>query len=301
MRKKIPLITVAEPLGAELEARARGTSRSAVSRRFIRATRHALEELMARDLSDLDAAVLMVDGIMVAGQCCVAALLISADGRKVPAGLWLGDTENATVVTGLLADLSARGLSTEGGLLVVIDGAKALAAGVRRVFGEAALMQRCTLHKRRDVACYLPKELAGRIDRRLARAFDHPDPTSGLARAKAIATELGRDHPDAAASLREGLDDMFTVRRLGVEGRLARTLTSTNPIESMISVARTTMGNVKRWRDGSMKKRWLAAGMLEAERSFRRVKGCREMPVLVAALRRHVEEVMPAGYDIAAA
>lgn len=292
---------VGEPIGAELEARATATSRSAVSRRFVRATRHALDELMARDLSELDAAVLMIDGIMVAGQCCVAALLITTEGRKVPVGLWLGDTENATVVTGLLADLSARGLSAEGGLLVVIDGAKALAAGVRRVFGERALVQRCTLHKRRDVTGYLGKELAGRIDRRLGHAFGHPDPATGLARAKAIAAELGRDQPDAAASLREGLDDMFTVRRLGVEGRLARTLTTTNPIESMISIARTTMGHVKRWRDGTMKKRWLAAGMLEAERSFRRVKGCGEMPVLVAALRRHAAGLPPTTYHEEAA
>jgi transposase-like protein len=292
---------VAEPLGAELEARSSAMSRSAVSRRFVRATRTALDGLMARDLSDLDAAVLMLDGIVLAGQCCVAALLITTDGRKVPAGLWLGDTESATVVTGLLADLSARGLSTEEGLLVVIDGAKALAAGVRRVFGEDALVQRCTLHKRRDVAGYLGKELAGRIDRRLAAAFAQPDPERGLARARAIAAELEADHPDAAASLREGLADMFTVRRLGVDGRLARTLTTTNPIESMLSVARTTMGNVKRWRDGTMKKRWLAAGLLEAERSFRRVKGCQSMPVLVAALRSHVKGVTPAGYDVAAA
>ena len=295
------LADVAEPLGAELEQRATATSRSAVSRRFVRATRHALDELMARDLSELDATVLMLDGIMVAGQCCVAALLITSDGRKVPVGLWLGDTENKTVVTGLLADLSARGFSAEGGLLVVIDGAKALAAGVRRVFGEAALIQRCTLHKRRDVAGYLGKETAGRIDRRLGHAFGHPDPTVGLARAKAIAVELGRDHPDAAASLREGLDEMFTVRRLGIEGRLARTLTTTNPIESMISIARTTMGHVKRWRDGTMKKRWMAAGMLEAERSFRRVKGCREMPVLVAALRRHAAGLPPTTYHEEAA
>jgi putative transposase len=129
------------------------------------------------------------------------------------------------------------------------------------------------------------------IDRRLARAFGAPDPAAGLARAKAIAAELEAAHPDAAASLREGLDEMFTVRRLGIEGRLARTLSNTNAIESMISVARTTIGHVKRWRDGSMKKRWLAAGLLEAGRSFRRVKGCREMPVLVAALRRHAERV----------
>ena len=178
---------------------------------------------------------------------------------------------------------------------------KALAAGVRKVFGEQILIQRCTLHKRRDVAGYLGKELGGRVDRRLGHAFGHPDPVTGPARARAIAAELGRDHPDAAASLREGLDDMFTVRRLGIEGRLARTLTTTSPIESMISIARTTMSHVERWRDGSMKKRWLAAGMLEAERSFRRVKGCDEMPALVAALRRHAESVTRGSHDDAAA
>jgi len=292
---------VAEPLGAELEARAHGISRSAVSRRFRRATERALAELMARDLADLDVAVLMVDGIVVAGQCCVAALVITTDGRKVPVGLWLGDTENGTIVTALLADLQARGLSAAGGLLVVIDGAKALATGVRKVFGAQALIQRCTLHKRRNVADCLGKELGARIDRRLARAFNHADPAAGLARAKAIAAELEADHPDAAASLREGLADMFTVRRLGVDGRLAPSLTNTNCIESMISVARTTMGNVKRWRDGRMKKRWLAAGLLEAERSFRRVKGCQAMPVLVAALGHHAASVTPAKYDEEAA
>lgn len=288
---------VAEPIGAELEARSKATSRSAISRRFRRATEKALAELMARDLTDLDVTVVMIDGIEVAGSCCVAALLITTDGRKIPVGLYLGDTENKTVVTDLLADLVARGLDASGGLLVVIDGAKALAAGVRKVFGGQALVQRCTLHKRRNVASYLPKEIACRIDRRLALAFSHPEPDKGFARAKAIAAEMERDHPDAAASLREGLEDMFTVRRLGVSGRLARTLTNTNCIESMISVARTVMSNVKRWRDGSMKKRWVAAGMLEAERSFRRVKGCKEMPVLVAALRRHARSVRGSEYD----
>lgn len=292
---------VAEPLGAELEARSKATSRSAVSRRFRRATEKALAELLARDLSDLDVAVVMIDGIEVAGSCLVAALVITSDGRKIPVGLYLGDTENKTVVTDLLADLVARGLSTDGGLLVVIDGAKALAAGVRKVFGDHALVQRCTLHKRRNVASYLPKELAERIDRRLALAFSHLDPTKGLDRARAIAAELDRDHPNAAASLREGLEDMFTVRRLGVSGRLAKTLTNTNCIESMISVARTVMGNVKRWKDGSMKKRWVATGMLEAERSFRRVKGCKEMPALVAALRRHMRSVRGSEYSEEAA
>lgn len=291
---------VAEPLGVALEARSSATGRSAVSRRFVRATTRALDELLARDLSELDAVVLMIDGIVVAGQCCVAALVITTDGRKVPVGLYLGDTENKTVVTDLLADLHARGLSAERGLLVVIDGGKALARAVDKVFGQHALFGRCTLHKRRNVAGYLSKETAGRIDRRLAAAFNQPDPAAGLARAKAIAAELEADHPDAAASLREGLADMFTVRRQGVEGRLARSLTNTNCIESMMSIARTTMGNVKRWRDGRMKKRWAAAGMLEAERSFRRVKGCREMPILVAALRQ-ATGAKPTTYDEEAA
>ena len=290
------------PLGAELEARAKGAGRSSVSRRWKRATEQALAELLARDLSGLEVAVVMIDGIEIAGQCCVVALVICTDGTKVPVGLWLGDTENKTVVTHLLADLVARGLSAERGLLVVIDGAKALAAGVRKVFGDTALVQRCTIHKRRNLKGHLPDELAASVDWRLARAFNHPDPAKGLEGARRLASDLKAEHPDAAASLLEGLEDMFTVRRLGVDGRLARTLTNTNCIESMISVARTTMGRVKRWKDGSMKKRWVAAGMLEAERSFRRVKGCKEMPVLVAALRRHAgTTVTPREYDQEAA
>jgi len=296
-------VDVAEPLGTDLEAKGKATGRSSVSRRFKRATEAALAELMARDLSDLDAAVIMIDGLDVAGSCVVVALVITTEGRKVPVGLWLGDTENKTVVTGLLADLVARGLSAEGGLLAVLDGAKALTAGVKKVFGEHALIQRCTLHKRRNVKGYLPKELGSKIDWRLARAFADPDPAKGLDAARRIAAELTADHPDAASSLREGLEEMFTLRGLGVSGRLAATLTNTNCIESMISVARTTMGNVKHWKDGSMKKRWVAAGMLEAERNFRRVRGCKDMPTLVAALHHTAssENVAPANYNQTAA
>jgi transposase-like protein len=240
--------------------------------------------------------VAMIDGVVLDGQCAVVALAITTDGRKVPVGLYLGDTENKTVVTALLADLVARGLSAQDGLLFVLDGGKALAAGVERVFGPKALIQRCTIHKRRNVADHLPRDIAARIDRRLGAAFAHADPATGLARAKAIASEIEAQHPDAAASLREGLADMFTVRRLGVKGELARSLSTTNPIESTISIARRTMGNVKRWRDGSMKKRWVAAGMLEAERSYRRLRGCAQMPVLVAAVRT-ATAVTPSGYD----
>ena len=279
---------VSEPLSAEIDDKARGTGRSSVSRRWKRATEDALAELMARDLSGLEAAAFMVDGIEVAGQCCVAALVITADGSKVPAGIWLGDTENKTVVTALLADIVARGLSYDQGLLVVIDGAKALAAGVAKVFGEKAVIQRCVLHKRRNVRDHLPKEVGDRVDARLRLIFANPDPVKGLDAAKRLAGEVRAEHPDAAASLLEGLEDMFAVRRLGIGGNLAEMLTCTNAIESMISVVRTTMANVKHWQDGEMKKRWVAAGMLEAQRSFRRVRGYKQVPALVAALRRRV-------------
>jgi transposase-like protein len=296
---------VAEPVGEDLEERARSTSKSAISRRFVAATKKALGELMARSLADLEVAILMIDGLDVAGQCCAVALVITQDGTKVPVGLWLGDTENKTVVTALLADLVARGLSTDSGVLCVIDGAKALAAGIKKVFGETATVQRCVLHKRRNVESHLPKELAGVIDRRLAIIFAQPDPNKGLDAAKRLAKELEVDHPDAAASLREGLDDMFTVRRLGVSGTLATTLTNTNCIESMISITRRTTRRVTRWTDGSMKKRWVAAGMLEAERSFRRVRGYKDMAKLVDALRRQVTvtptAATPTHYDQAAA
>jgi transposase-like protein len=294
---------VAEPVGAEIDKRSRSTSKSAVSRRFVAATEKALADLMARSLSELDLAVLMIDGLEIEGQCCVVALVVTTDGTKLPVGLWLGDTENKTVVTSLLADLVERGLDFSQGILCVIDGAKALAAGVHKVFGEKARVQRCTLHKRRNLRDHLPKELGETIDKRLAVIFAQPDANKGLDAARRLASELQGDHPDAAASLREGLEEMFTARRLKVTQQLAKNLTNTNCIESMISVARRTTGRVTRWKDGSMKKRWVAAGMLEAERSFRRIKGYRDMPAFVEALRREVNPTVetPSEYDHQAA
>lgn len=216
-----------------MTAASRSTSRSAVSRRFKAATTKALDELMGRDLGELRVAAMMIDGVFFAGQCCVVALAICADGTKVPVGLWLGDTENKTVVTHLLADLSARGLDASGGILFVLDGSKALAAGVRKVFGDLALIQRCTLHKRRNVSDHLARDERPFLDRKLARAFNNPDPDAGLRAATELARLLEDHHPDAAASLREGLDDMFTVRRLGLSERLCRTLTNTNTIDDL--------------------------------------------------------------------
>jgi putative transposase len=279
---------VAEPIGSELEDLAAGDSKAAISRRFVTASRAKLAELVRRDLSGLDVAVLMVDGIVFAECCCVVVLVVTADGTKVPVGIWEGDTENARVVTDVLADLVARGLRYEQGILAVIDGSKALSAGVRRVFGRHAVVQRCTLHKRRNVGDYLDKATAKATDRKLARAFNDPDAARGLRVAKGIAAQLEEQHPAAAASLREGLEEMFTVRRLGTPDRLARSLSCTNAIESMISVVRDLTRRVKRWRDPRMVRRWVAVGMLEAERSFRRVKGCRDMAALVKAVRAEV-------------
>jgi transposase-like protein len=280
-----------EPMGHEVAESASGESKSSVSRRFVTGTRAALAELLGRDLSTLEVAVLMVDGVDFANETCVVAMIITTDGTKIPVGLRHGDTENKTLVTAMLADLVDRGLDYSGGLLVVIDGAKALASAVKATFGDLALIARCQLHKQRNVEGHLPKAERPRVRRRLGEAFNHPDPDQGLAAARRLATEIEGTFPDAAGSIREGLEDMFTVRRLGVTGSLLRTLMSTNPVESMISIARTTTANVKRWRDGEMRRRWCAAGMLEAEKSFRRVKGYRQMPALVTQLRAHAAAV----------
>src|SRR3954451_14566510 len=286
-------VDVAEPVGP-IDATA--LSRSAVSRRFVAATEQAMSELLARDLSSLDTAVLMIDGLNVADQMIVVALVITADGTKVPVGLMLGDTENRVVVTDLLADLVARGLRFEHGILAVLDGSKALRAAVLKVFGGRVLIQRCTLHKRRNVTGYLPVGDRDAIDRRLALAFAQPDASPGLRACRDLAAQLERDHPDAAASLREGLEEMFTVARLGVPKRLRASITNTNCIEPMISMARDTTGRVKHWKNGTMKKRWIAASMLEAERSFRRIKGHSDMPAFVGALRRVINPDTAAHY-----
>jgi transposase-like protein len=276
-----------EPVGGPIAAAATSTSRSAISRRFVASTRTALAELLSRDLSALDVKVLMVDGEHLADRCCVVALAITADGTKVPVGLWDGATENKTVVRALLADLVSRGLDATDGLLLVLDGAKALSAAVREVFGATAVIQRCTLHKRRNVGEHLPEKEQAWVDAKLVKAFTHPDPVQGLRNARHLASLLDKGYPGAAASLREGLEEMFTVARLGIDGRLAATLVTSNPIDSMISIARTTNRNVTHWKDGEMVLRWTAAGMINAERSFRRVKGYKQMPHLVAALHRH--------------
>jgi putative transposase len=272
-----------EPVGSRADQASSGTSKSAVSRRFVAATERALAELLARDLSGLDLVALMVDGIRVAEHTCVVALGITIDGTKVPLGLAEGATENATVVGDLLVGLRERGLEVTRPILVVIDGAKALRRAVLDVF-DHPVIQRCQLHKLRNVIDRLPDAVASTVAKRMRRAYHHSDPLVAQAELEALARELARSHPGAAASLREGLAETLTIGRLGVPPTLARTLRSTNSIESMIAICRDHAANVKRWQDGQMVLRWVAAGMGEAATQFRRVNGYLHLPALRAAL-----------------
>ncbi len=286
---------VGEPVGQTGTA----VSKSAVSRRFVAATTAAVAGLLEADLSGLATAVLMIDGLNVAGEMIVVALValvVTADGTKVPVGLRLGDTENSVVVKDLLADLVDRGLRFEHGILAVLDGSKALRKGVAKVFGAKAIVQRCTLHKRRNVTDYLPVARRKAMDKRLAGIFANADAAAGLRDARRLAAQLKRDHPDAAGSLLEGLEEMFTVARLGIAGALRRSLTNTNCIESMISTVRVVTHRVKNWHDGDMKKRWIATGMIEAQRTFRRVRGHTQMTDLVTRVGHAVNPATPTIY-----
>ncbi len=281
-----------EPVGEQLAATARSTSKSAVSRKFVAQTETALAELLAADLSTLDLVALMVDGVHFAETCCVVALGIDLQGSKHPLALVEGSTENATLVTELLVDLRERGLDVARPILVGIDGSKALRRAVTDVF-DAPVIQRCQLHKIRNVRDKLPQRLRPGVERRMRQAYHAESALQAEALLGALARELDKTHPSAAASLREGMDQTLTVLRLDVPPTLARTLRSTNAIESMISICRSKSGNVKRWRDGQMALRWCAAGMVEAGKQFRRVNGHLHLPALRAALQREGTETVP--------
>jgi putative transposase len=280
---------VAEPVGETVERTSRSKRKSTVSEMFIEKTRTALEELMARRLDDTRLAVMMLDGLEIAGRVHVVALGVSTEGVKVPLGLWEGSTENATLARSLLADLVDRGLDPGQAILFVLDGGKALRRAIKDVFGERALVHRCHRHKERNVLDLLPDRDRPRILARVRGAWALTDAAQAEQQLERLAAELERAWPDAGASLREGLPETLTLMRLGITGRLAKTLSSTNPIESMIEIVRHTQRNVKRWQDGDMRKRWTAAGMLEAEQQFRRIVGYSDLATLVTAIEhRHL-------------
>jgi transposase-like protein len=276
-----------EPVGAQVAATARSTSKSAISRRFVVATETALANLLTADLTELDLVALMIDGVHFADHLCVVALGIGIDGTKHPLGLAEGDTENTTVVRDLLADLRDRGLDTTRPILCVLDGANALSAGVKAVF-DHPVIQRCQLHKIRNVESKLPDKLASTVATKMRAAYHNPDALAAEATLEDLARQLAKTHPGAAGSLREGLAETLSVTRLGVPPTLARTLRSTNAVESMIEICRDHATNVKRWRDGTMALRWCAAGMLEAAKQFRRVNGFLHLPALRDALNHHI-------------
>jgi putative transposase len=265
-----------------------GVQKSSVSRSFVKASAKEVRELAERRFDGVRFPVIYLDGVQYAGQTMTVALGVLENGTKRVLGVRQGATENAAVCTALLEDLQERGLDTSQPTLLVLDGAKALHAAVKRVWGPRALIQRCQVHKKRNVREHLPQKHHDELSRQLQAAYHETDYDEALRRLKTTARWLERLNPDAAASLREGMEETLTVVHLGIPELLRRTLATTNPIESAFSVAQNVTRRVKCWREGDMRQRWCVAGLMRAESKFRRVKGYRHMSQLLKALDRLV-------------
>lgn len=266
-----------------------GIDKSSVSRAFVRASAAEVERLTQRRFDGTRFLAVFIDGLDYAGETMVIALGVTEQGDKRILGLRQGATENAAVCTSLLEELRERGLRTDQPTLFVLDGAKALSKAVKDVWGKQAVVQRCQEHKKRNVEAHVPQERWAEVKRRLDEAYRQTSYAQARAQLQATIKLLERISPDAAASLREGCEETLTVVRLGVADLLRRTLATTNPIESALSIAQTVTARVKRWRDGDMRQRWCAAGLLRAESKFRRVKGHRQLGELKKALEQAVE------------
>jgi len=261
-----------------------GIKRSSVSRHWKAATAKELEVLMQRPVPK-DLLVLMIDSKFFGGDCLVAAIGVDGQGRKHVLGLWHGATENATVVKGLLEDLVSRGLESERKMLIVLDGAKALRKAVQMVLGEQAVVQRCRIHKMRNVLDHLPEEKQAQARWRLQAAWAQKDPKAAERDLRQTAKWLEASWPMAAASLLEGLEETLTVQKLNLPYTLSRILSNTNLIENCFSQAAQRTRQVKRWDGPRMILRWTAAALLTAEKHFRRIKGCEQLNHLQKALR----------------
>jgi transposase-like protein len=275
------------PLVTRSFAQAYGIEKSATSERFIQASRGKLKELMERPLGELKLCAILIDGTPFKGRQMIAAVGVGNDGQKTVLGLREGATENATVVRELLEDLARRGLDFATPRLYVLDGAKALSSAVRRHAGEAALIQRCQVHKRRNVLDQLPDECQPAIERKLLAAYGMSSEADARRALDQIHRELVRINPSAARSLEEGREETLTVHKLKMPEMLRKSLASTNIIESAFSVAEELCRRVKRWREGDHRERWAGSALLLAETKFRRVKGYREIPQLLSALAEH--------------
>jgi transposase-like protein len=260
-----------------------GIKRSSVSRHWKAATAKELEALMQRPIPK-DLLVLMIDSKFFGGDCLVAAIGIDLQGSKHVLGIWHGATENSTVVKGLLEDLVSRGLESERKMLVVLDGAKALRKAVSMVLGEQGLVQRCRIHKMRNVLDQLPEEKKAQAGWRLRSAWAKKDPKVAEKELRQTAQWLEASWPMAAASLLEGLAETLTVQNLNLPPMLCRILSNTNLIENCFSQAAHRTRQVKRWDGPKMILRWTAAALLAAEKNFRRVKGCEQLSLLEKVL-----------------
>jgi transposase-like protein len=265
---------------------ARGTSKSAASRQLIARMSDKLREQLNRRLDALDLLVLMLDGVVIARRTVVVALGILADGRKVVLGLWQGSTENAALCTALLQNLLERGLKVDGRTLCVIDGGRGIRKALEDVFGDLAVVQRCAVHKQRNVLDHLPQSRKAHVARALAEAWASDSAELARRRLKTLLQWLERNgESGAAASLREGMEETLTVLKLGLPPALQSFLVTTNAIENLIGSSRRISRNVTRWRAGDMISRWAAVGLLQAEQHFRRVSGYRYLSLLKRALR----------------
>jgi len=266
--------------------RERASAKSSVSRRFVALPSAQLATWLARPLHNLDIAVLLLDGLHFRDHVILLALGVDSEGHKHVLALHEGTTENATVGTALLRDLRERGLDLARPFLAVIDGGTGLRKALRETCGATAVVQRCQVHKRRNVLEHLPDVMRPRVRRALNDAYDLEDATLAHRRLEQLAAGLERTHPGAAASLREGLDEVLTLQRLGITGALYRTLRSTNAIENLNGGVGHFARHVRRWRDGRMLVRWIATALQEVQRGFRRVRGYRDLRVLTRALDR---------------
>lgn len=266
-----------------------GLEKSAISEHFIEASRVKLKEMMERPLGKMHFCAVMIDATPFEGQQMIAALGIGCDGKKTILGIRQGATENATVVGELLGDLMNRGLDFTAARLYVLDGAKALSAAVKKYGGESALIQRCQVHKRRNVLDHLTEEQQPLVSKALNTAYALEDYAAAKQALNKLHRELMDLNPSAARSLGEGLEETLTVHRLRVPPLLRQTLASTNVIESAFSVVERVCKNVKRWQDGDQRERWIGSGLLVAEKQFRRVRGHKQ----IAFLLREMEGLVP--------
>lgn len=265
----------------------RGTSKSAVSRRFVAKTEAQMDEWLKRDLGEISLAALMIDGVHVDEHVLLVALGIDVDGEKHVLGVREGATENSTACTELLADLVERNLRTDYTLLAVLDGAKALAKAVRTVWGKRVLIQRCQVHKLRNVTDQLPESLRPSVKKTMQQAYRARNAKTAKRLLANLLQRLRSEHPGAAGSLEEGLDETLTVMGFNLPEWLERTLATTNAVENLIGSVRNLGHRVRRWRDGKMILRWTATALIEASKQFRKLRGHAGMGKLVAALRAH--------------